>query len=175
MLKGPAQTLNPIPTPGLLEINPDKPFGRLEKTDPRRIDVHIGAIDRNAGPIELRYTTIPYDAWLPGFSAVRNCQLDHVLPVKGPGVISEPYEPKRSVELVVAELWQGGRRIDHEERPIGIRNSLDRAPEFTRGPTSLRWTIRPDRARTGSTSSSTNNSGADIYTSSPGTSTRQRS
>ncbi len=131
MLKGPAQTLHPIPTPGRLEINPDNPFGRLEKTDPRRIDMHIGAINLKAGPIELRYVTIPYDAWLPGFSAVRNCQFDHVLPVKSPGVISEIYAPKRSVELVVAELWQGGRRIDHEERPIGIRNDLDRAPDFT--------------------------------------------
>ncbi len=132
VLNGPSQTLDPNLTPGLQEINPDKPFGRLEKADPRRINMHIGAINPNAGPAELRYTTIPYDAWLPGFSAVRDCKLDHVLPVKGPGVISEPYKPKRSVELVVAELWQGGRRIDHEERPIGIPNDVDRAPDFTR-------------------------------------------
>ncbi|MGD0783911.1 MAG: hypothetical protein ABSA30_13755, partial [Candidatus Aminicenantales bacterium] len=132
VLKGPAQTLHPVPTQGLLEINPEKPFGRLEKTAPRRIAMHVGAIDPSAGPIELRYATIPYDAWLPGFSAVRNCRFDHVLPIAGPGVISQSYEPKRSVELVVAELWQDGRRIDHEERPIGIRNDLERAPDFTR-------------------------------------------
>ena len=128
---GPDAQSGPAPQ-GLLEINPDKPFGRLEKADPRRIDMHVGAINPSAGPIELRYATIPYDAWLPGFSAVRNCRFDHVLPIEGPGVISQSYEPKRSVELVVAELWQGGRRVDHEERPIGIRNDFDRAPEFTR-------------------------------------------
>jgi hypothetical protein len=165
VLNGPSQTLNPILTPGLLEINPDKPFGRLEKADPRRIDMHIGAINPNAGPAELRYTTIPYDAWLPGFSAVRGCKLDHVLPVKGPGVISEPYKPKRSVELVVAELWQGGRRIDHEERPIGIPNGVDRAPDFTRRAEIPSLDDQAGPGKNWMNVQMHNNSGADIYAS----------
>ncbi|HEY3376001.1 MAG TPA: beta-galactosidase [Armatimonadota bacterium] len=130
VLKGAAKPLAAQPENGLLAINSAKPFGRLEKTDKQEITFQVGAIPAT-GPCELRYAVIPYQPWVPVRQAVQPVTLDQTIPVAKPGKLTVPYVPKRTVELVVAELWQGGKRIEREERLIGIRNELDKAPVFT--------------------------------------------
>jgi hypothetical protein len=115
---------------GSLAINPQRPFGRLEKTDPREIAIHVGSRPGVKFPLELRYDVLPYADWVPVWQAVREVPLSHKVTVKAPGVVTVSYVPAHAVELVIAELWYGNTRIDREERPIGVRNELDRAPEF---------------------------------------------
>lgn len=131
VLKGPP-TAAPAsaPSPGLLAINPRQPFGRLEATDPRQISFVVGG-DKALFPLELRYQVIPYDEFIPAWKPARALALDQKLVVMQPGTVTLPYTPRRTVELVVAELWQGNKRLDHEERPIGIRNELAKAPPLT--------------------------------------------
>ena len=131
VLKGPAQTLPEKPFPGWLAINPEKAFGRLEKTDPREIVFKIGALYLAVDPVELRYTVMPYSTWVPGWNAVRPVTFDHTVPVTKAGTLTVPYESKRTVELVVAELWQANRRLVREERLIGVANGLEQTPAFT--------------------------------------------
>ncbi|HEY3378633.1 MAG TPA: beta-galactosidase [Armatimonadota bacterium] len=132
IIKGKAHPLTPQPYAGLLAINPSKPFDRLEQTDKREISFQIGTmVNPASGPVELRYTVMPYTTWVPGWSAVRSLTFDHTVPVTKAGALTVPYEQKRTVELVVAELWQGGRRLVREERPIGVANGLDKTPAFT--------------------------------------------
>ncbi|MFZ2654680.1 MAG: beta-galactosidase [Victivallales bacterium] len=123
-----------VKSQNLLDINPDRPFGRLEKSDPLEIEFHVQSADGNQLPAncELRYDVIPYSEWIPGTIPVRPVKLGQKLAVTGSGIIKIPYAPKHSVELVVAELWAGGKRIDREELPIGVRNELERreAPGF---------------------------------------------
>ena len=118
-------------TAEMLAINPDRPFGRLEKADKLEIAFRIGNSPGAKFPLELRYGVLPYALRPPVWSAMSEAELGQQLTVKGPGVVTVPYAPAHAVGLVVAELWQGDRPIDREERPIGIRNELDRAPEFT--------------------------------------------
>ncbi|HEY3380066.1 MAG TPA: beta-galactosidase, partial [Armatimonadota bacterium] len=129
IVKGSAKPVTTVPETGLLAINPAKPYGRLEKTDKAEITFSVGRLP-NAGACELRYTVIPYELWVPVFQAVRPVTCEQKVLVTKPGNITVPYTPHRTVELVVAELWQGGKRLEHEERPIGIRNELDKAPAF---------------------------------------------
>nr|MDQ2731532.1 beta-galactosidase [Armatimonadota bacterium] len=131
ILKGSVQPLPPVTALPRLAINPDKPYGRLERTDPRRI-VFRTNLPADSPATELRYTVIPYDPGIHGWDAVRTCTLDHTLAVTGP--LTVPYEQRHTVELVVAELWQGNHRIDHEERPIGVENAIARAPAFVPSP-----------------------------------------
>ncbi|MEI6503003.1 MAG: beta-galactosidase, partial [Armatimonadota bacterium] len=130
VLKGQPKSPPPSPTTALLTINPAHPFGRLEPTDPRRVSFVVSAAPA-LFPLELRYSVIPYDEFIPAWKPVRELALDQKLTVKQPGVVTVPYTPRRTVELVVAELWQGNKRLDHQERPIGIRNELAKAPPLT--------------------------------------------
>jgi hypothetical protein len=117
---------------GLLYINPEKPFGRLEKTDPRVVNFRIGEIpqtEKGKPPdVLLKYAIVPYAPWLPMRDAIRAVPLTTTIRVQKSGTISVPYQPQSSVELVLAELWINGKRMDREERPIGIRNDLSAAP-----------------------------------------------
>ncbi len=131
VLKGEAKPLPVQTDPTLLVINPEHPFGRLEEADKRQITFSLGTLDPQAGPVELRYSVIPYTPWLPRWSALREVKMTQTLPVGAARVITVPYTRQHTVELVVAELWQGGHRIEREERPIGVRNALDHTPPFT--------------------------------------------
>jgi hypothetical protein len=131
VIKGKSRILTPIRSSRLLSINPGKPFGRFEKTDKQEITFQVGSVSTEAGPVELRYTVMPYSTWVPRQSAVRPVTFDHILPVKGPGALNVPYNRKCTVELIVAELWQGNHCLDREERPIGVANTIDKTPAFT--------------------------------------------
>jgi len=131
VINGAGTALKPVRFPGLLAVNPDKPHGRFGKADKREITFQIGPVKAKAGPMELRYSAVPYSPWVPGWNPVRNVALDHVMPVAEIGAFTTPYEPKRTVELVVAELWQGKLRLDREERLIGVVNGLEQTPVFT--------------------------------------------
>jgi hypothetical protein len=131
ILRGKEQALSPMPFPGLLAINADKPYGKLERTDRLEIVFQVGAVDPGAGPLELRYAVIPNSNWVPRWSAARPVTFDHTMPVTNAGALTVPYDQKRTVELVVAGLWRGERCLDREERLIGVANALDRTPEFT--------------------------------------------
>ena len=132
VMKGAAQSLPVQSFNGLLAINPSKPFGRLERKDKREITFQIGAINLTAGPVELRYSVLPYNTWVPGWNAIRPVTFDHTMPVTNTGVVTVPYKQQRTVELVVAELWQAGKCLDREERPIGVANALDKTPTFSK-------------------------------------------
>ncbi len=119
---------------GMLDVNPGKPFGRLEKNDPMKIDFQIAAVGdpaRPSWPVELKYAVIPYVDWVPRRDPVMQVPLPTTVSIDGPGVTTVPYEPKSDVEMVVAELWSGGVRLDREERLIGVRNEIDAAPKLT--------------------------------------------
>ncbi len=131
VIKGADKALKPVRFPDLLAVNPDKPHGRYGKADKREIAFQIGPVKALGGPVELRYSVVPYSTWVPRWNPVRNVALDHVVPVTGIGSLTASYEPKRTVELVVAELWQRKRRLDREERLIGVVNGLDQTPVFT--------------------------------------------
>jgi len=118
------------PSPGLLALNPGQPFGRLEPTAPRQISFVVSGV-KTLVPLELRYAVIPYDEFIPVWKPGRELALEQKITVKQPGTVTIPYTPRRTVELVVAELWQGTKRLAHEERPIGIRNELAKAPPLT--------------------------------------------
>ncbi|HEY3379387.1 MAG TPA: beta-galactosidase, partial [Armatimonadota bacterium] len=133
VIKGATQTLTPLSSFGLLAVNPTKPFGRLETTDPQTISFTVNnlAMKTLTFPLTIKYKVIPYDEWIPGTAAKRTLTLDQTLTVNGLGTLTATYTPLHPVELVVAELWQGTTVLDHEERTIGIRNELSVAPPFT--------------------------------------------
>jgi hypothetical protein len=133
VLKGKAQTLKALPQSTLLDINTNKPFGRLEKNDPKQITFSFGleALNGTSGPLTVRYAVIPYEESPTRTDAKRPVELTQTRPLNGVGPITVPYEPKRDVELVVAELLQGDKVLDREERAIGVANILDKAPAFT--------------------------------------------
>ncbi|HEY3377809.1 MAG TPA: beta-galactosidase, partial [Armatimonadota bacterium] len=133
VINGATQTLTPLSSFGLLAINPTKPFGRLETADPRTIGFTVNnlAMKTLTFPLTIKYKVIPYDEWIPGTAAKRTLTLDQTLTVNGLGTLTATYTPLHPVELVVAELWQGTTVLDHQERPIGIRNELSVAPAYT--------------------------------------------
>ncbi len=108
-------------------INPDKPFGRLESADPKTVAFNFEAKEWQY-PLELKYAVIPYSIFTPGWSATRPVKLERSMAIEGPGKVEIPYESTHCVELVVAEVWKDGLRLDREERPIGIGNACDKSP-----------------------------------------------
>ncbi|MFZ2654673.1 MAG: beta-galactosidase [Victivallales bacterium] len=131
--KGSTADLRKVDSPGILDINQDKPFGRLEKTDNLEIAFDIKSREENElpFPLELKYAVIPYvvsPLWREPF---RKVELDRTLAVEKAGRIFVPYEKKRDVELVIAELWKDGKKIDREERAIGVSNGIDATPGMT--------------------------------------------
>jgi hypothetical protein len=127
VLKGPPARPAALREALSLAINADKPFGRLEPDAPKTISFDLAVRDWPY-PVELRYTVVPYSVFTPGWSANRPLQFDHKAAVDKPGRVDVPYEPRHSVELVVAEIWKANVCLDRQERPIGIRNDMDKAP-----------------------------------------------
>ncbi|MFA6294436.1 MAG: hypothetical protein WC637_21780, partial [Victivallales bacterium] len=117
-------------SPGIIGINQDKPFGRLEKKDKLEIAFDITSRKGNElqYPLELKYAVIPYVTSPLRREAFRKVELDKSLVIEKAGMTLVPYEKKRDVELVVAELWKDGKKIDREERAIGVRNEIDETP-----------------------------------------------
>ncbi len=113
-----------------LSVNAACPFGRLERDAPREI---VFGVNLEAGyPFELRYQVQPYDDPPPGWQTFTPLKAGfETLNVTGPGELRAPYAPHQALELVVAELWREGKRIERTARPIGIRNDLPQAPAFT--------------------------------------------
>jgi len=133
-----------LPKPAL-SINPDKAFGRLEKTDAKKIDFHVGEL-KGDGPFELKYRIQANSRFIPGRAAVRPEPMETSVPLTAtPCVTSVPHEPKSAVELVVVELWAGGKRVDREERLFGVENGLDKAPELDKsaGILDLKQSLQP--------------------------------
>ncbi|MFA6290885.1 MAG: hypothetical protein WC637_03840, partial [Victivallales bacterium] len=126
VLKGSGKANTSSPKGLSFSINSEKLFGRLEPDDPKTISFSFDAGDWPY-PLEMKYAVIPYSIYTPGWSATRPVKLERSIAIEGPGRIKIPYEPLHSVELVVAELWKDKLLLDREERPIGIRNELDKA------------------------------------------------
>lgn len=143
IVRGPAEAGNPqeVQRLGKLDVNPGKPFGRLEQNHPMTVDFHITAV---AGPAEIKYAVIPYTDWIPRREPVMPVALTNSVSVNGPGVTRVPYNRKCDVELVVAELWNNGVRVDREERLIGVRNEIAAAPKITADIPNLKKATGPD-------------------------------
>ncbi|MCL5408469.1 MAG: beta-galactosidase [Candidatus Omnitrophica bacterium] len=118
----------------LLTINPEKPWDVLTRHDKKQIHFHIriSELPKEKGPFTIHYTLIPYSVWFPGFNETnRPVILNKTITVNKSGNITVPYKPKMDVEIVAAELWDGNKVIDREDRPIGIKNSINTNPKFT--------------------------------------------
>ncbi len=105
-------------------ISPDKPFGRIGKDARRQVDFVVGAIPCE-GKLELKYAIVPYSLNIPGRNPLRSELLGSPAEVKASSTLSVPYDVPASVGLAIAELWRDGKRLDREERMLGIENRLD--------------------------------------------------
>ena len=130
ILKGAHQELNPVAERKGLAINPDAPYGVIERG--QGISFRVGDMPARSGPLELRYSVLPYDPGIMGWEPCRTWKPDHTEIVTAHSIVLTPHQSMRTAELVVADLWRDGHRIDHEERPLGVRNGLPASRAGTR-------------------------------------------